>query len=147
MRLEDLPPAMREQAMAALGETPRPKKNRKGATRVATDGWCATCREHFTSTAVWEKHCDANPGHSRFELIWTALREEDGMQNSESRKRDEERDAASEPTVSIPLDMANDLRQWAEVLSVEESWKVGSYGDNTLRAFKGLLHAAAEATA
>lgn len=90
MRLEDLPPKMREQAMAALGEPERPKKNRKGATRVATDGWCATCREHFTSTAVWEKHCDANPGHSRFELIWTALRDGDEMaQRADARKRTE----------------------------------------------------------
>lgn len=68
MRLEDLPPKMREQALAALGEPERKKKNRKGATRVATDGWCFACREPFTSTSAWEKHSDAT-GHRRFELI------------------------------------------------------------------------------
>lgn len=75
MRLEDLPPKMRQQALAQMGETPKkPRTTRTGAGKTGTDGWCATCREHFTSTSAWEKHCDANPGHSRFELIWTALR-------------------------------------------------------------------------
>lgn len=70
VRLEDLPPAMREKAMAALDKPAPTKKRGKGnrATGVATSGWCVACREHFTSTAAWERHSDET-GHRRFELL------------------------------------------------------------------------------
>lgn len=68
MRLEDLPPKMREQALAALGEQPRKRSTRAGAGRTGTDGVCWDCGERFTSTTRWEAHSDEH-GHHRFELI------------------------------------------------------------------------------
>ena len=68
MRLEDLPPAMRRQAEAALNV--KPKRSRAGDSRVATNGVCWGCGERFTSTAKWEAHSDLT-GHRRFELVAT----------------------------------------------------------------------------
>ena len=69
IRLEDLPPQMREQVLAKAGEPTTRKKDRTGAGRTATEGWCWTCGEEFVSTTAWERHSDENPGHRRFELV------------------------------------------------------------------------------
>ena len=69
LRLEDLPPAMRAQAIAAGAPSKRARNNAgKGATR--TDGRCQ-CGEHFTSSLLWERHSDET-GHRRFELLQEA---------------------------------------------------------------------------
>lgn len=70
MRLEDLPPRMREQALAQLGEQPKARTTRRGAGATTTDGVCWACGERFTSTRKWEAHSDLT-GHRRFELVAT----------------------------------------------------------------------------
>jgi hypothetical protein len=67
VRLDDLPPAMRVQVEAKLGEQPKRRTKGNRATGVATDGWCFECRTHWTSCAAWERHSVAE-GHRRFEL-------------------------------------------------------------------------------
>ena len=68
VRLEDLPPAMRRHAEAALDV--KPKRSPAGDSRVATDGVCWPCGERYSSVAAWEKHSAAT-GHRRFELVQT----------------------------------------------------------------------------
>jgi hypothetical protein len=45
--------------------------------------------------------------------------------------------------VMVPMDMAQDLRQWAEALSLVEGWTLESHGTQVLRRYKALLTAAA----
>lgn len=70
VRLEDLPPKLRAQVEQKLGEQPKAKKGRRGASRVATDGVCWACGVRFMSSAKWERHSDET-GHRRFELVQT----------------------------------------------------------------------------
>ena len=69
VRLEDLPPKLREQALQQMNRTLPAPKDRKGANRTTTDGVCWECGERFTSVTKWERHTAANPGHRRLELI------------------------------------------------------------------------------
>ncbi len=55
----------------------------------------------------------------------------------------EEGDGRVGETVEIPLDMANDLRQWAEALSLVEGWTLDGHGSTVLRRYKTLLTVAA----
>lgn len=41
--------------------------------------------------------------------------------------------------VLVPMDMAQDLRQWAEALSLAEDWSSHGQGAATLRRYKALL--------
>lgn len=72
LRLDQLPPKLREQVLGKLDENDparRPKRSRAGDSRNATDGWCQ-CGEHFTSVSAWERHSSEHGrGHRRFELI------------------------------------------------------------------------------
>lgn len=69
IHIEDLPPATAAQVREKAGLREPRKKDRRGATKTATDGICWTCGERFTSTTKFEKHSDSNPGHRRFELL------------------------------------------------------------------------------
>lgn len=70
IRIEDLPPAMRAQALAQLGRQPRRRTTKRQAPGQSK-GVCS-CGTEFPSEKAWERHSDGNPigsGHARFQLL------------------------------------------------------------------------------
>lgn len=71
LRLSDLPPALRTQALAAADHaaTQKPSRPRKRrALTAGVDAHCAACGHHVTSEAAIRRH-QADTGHGRYELL------------------------------------------------------------------------------
>lgn len=81
LRLEDLPPKVREQIQASnpelgklAGKSKSQAKSRKGiSNKVPAPGTCHACGQEFPNPDIWERHVDAVHGGARFDIDLSAV--------------------------------------------------------------------------